>query len=274
MKFATTVGQLHKEPLCGEHFRQIRDAGFDAIELTVYPGHFEGTDEEVRRVKRLLKEYGLHVESVHGSFSVIGGEKLREAEPILRANMELLADLGGKCLVVHYSIFADPDNLLHLDDGRPAPGFSVDRDLKKGPAMLERIQAGMASYAEYAKKLGVVFALETDLRNNHRLLEFISVADESACGICFDTGHAQVDSDAAAMAKFLGPRVVCTHLHDNDGKEDRHWVPFMGVIDWEGVFAGLKAGGYAGAMTYEGLHGTFEDLSALNGRIEGMWEMA
>ena len=274
MKFATTVGQFHKEPLCAEHFRQIRDAGFDAIELTIYPGHFEGTDEEAQRVRKLLKEYGLRVDSVHGSFRVMGGEKLREADPVLRSNMELLAELGGKCLVVHASIFADPDNLLYLDDGRPAPGFSVDRDLEKGPEILERIQAGMASYAEYAKRLGVIFALETDYNNCNRLPEFISETDESACGVCFDTGHAQVDSDAAAMAKFLGPRVVCTHLHDNDGKEDHHWVPFTGVIDWAGVFAGLKAGGYAGTMTYETLHGTFEELFVLNGRIERMWELA
>ena len=140
--------------------------------------------------------------------------------------------------------------------------------------MAERIKEGMASYAEYARRLGVVIALETDWNNSQRLPEFLSYADESASGICFDTGHAEIDSGAVALARLLGPRVVCTHLHDNDGEKDQHWPPFEGVIDWEGVLGGMKAGGYTDVLTYEALSGSLEGLFALNDRLTEVWNRA
>ena len=40
-----------------------------------------------------------------------------------------------------------------------------------------------------------------------------------------------------------------------------------GVIGWEGVLAGLKAGGYSGRLAYEPLHGTFAELWQCNERM-------
>ena len=44
MQFSTCMGLFLKEPLCDDHFRQIRDHGIDVVELGVYPGHSHATD--------------------------------------------------------------------------------------------------------------------------------------------------------------------------------------------------------------------------------------
>jgi sugar phosphate isomerase/epimerase len=274
MNFATCMGLFLKERLCDDHFRRVHEHGFDTVELCIYPGHFHGTDDEVVWLKKTLKEHGINVHSMHCSFDALTGERLDETEQILHANLELLADLGGRYLVVHYAIFADPDDLIVDEKGKRYPGFSVARALKRGPEMLERIKEGMAAYAEYARRLGVAVALETDLQNSERLIEFISEADPSACGICFDSWHAQLDSDAAELARLLGPRVIGTHLHDNDGKEDQHKPPLSGTIDWKGVLAGLEAGGYTSPLMYETLSGSLADIAFSNERLSKLWEEA
>ena len=58
-------------------------------------------------------------------------------------------------------------------------------------------------------------------------------------------------SDAAQTIKRIGSRVICTHLHDNDGKKDQHLPPFKGIISWEQFLRGPTAAGYGGTYTFE-----------------------
>jgi sugar phosphate isomerase/epimerase len=37
-------------------------------------------------------------------------------------------------------------------------------------------------------------------------------------------------------------RIRSTHIHDNDGKEDAHLLPFSGVIDWKKTMELLRSG--------------------------------
>lgn len=117
--------------------------------------------------------------------------------------------------------------------------------------MLERIKDSMAFYVREAKKRGVIIALETEGAGNKMLLDFISEADPENCGICFDTGHAQVASDAVETLERLAPRVVCMHLHDNDGERDLHLSPFKGIIDWKNLLIELVKAEYKGTFTFE-----------------------
>ncbi|HEY3377631.1 MAG TPA: sugar phosphate isomerase/epimerase [Armatimonadota bacterium] len=74
-------------------------------------------------------------------------------------------------------------------------------------------------------------------------------------GACWDTGHANVmHLDQRAALTAMGTRVKVLHLHDNNGQHDEHHLPFIPRphgVDWDGVMAGLRAGGYTGALTFE-----------------------
>lgn len=268
VEFAITPGFFLDKRLNEDFFRQIVEYGFKVMELPIYGNLFRACPEDIKNVKKMCNKYEVKIESIHCDFEVLNAKRIREAKSIICDNLSLTAELGGCYLIVHSSIFADPDNIIKDKNGKLYPGFSVFRDIEdKGAGMLERVKEGMAFYAKRAKELGVVVALETDWKMNDRLLDFISEADPQSCGICFDTGHAQVESDAVRVARTVGPKIVCTHLHDNDGKEDLHLPPFKGVIDWQKVITELVKVGYKGSYTFECLKGTMPEIIGAREKI-------
>ena len=71
-------------------------------------------------------------------------------------------------------------------------------------------------------------------------------------GICWDTGHANIDKvDQAAAISFLGNRIKCTHIHNNWGVHDDHAPAIYGNIEWNSVMSAFAATGYNGPLTLE-----------------------
>lgn len=84
------------------------------------------------------------------------------------------------------------------------------------------------------------------------LLELLEALDNPRFGICWDTGHAHLQHlDQAAALTALGGSLKVLHIQDNSRLGDDHLLPYHGTVDWEQVFAGLRAAGFAGAFTYE-----------------------
>jgi len=76
--------------------------------------------------------------------------------------------------------------------------------------------------------------------------------NDERVGICWDTGHANMMCGSQADAiKFLGKRIKCTHIHNNDGAGDHHNPPDNGNIPWNDVMASFKEIGYDGPFTLE-----------------------
>lgn len=44
---------------------------------------------------------------------------------------------------------------------------------------------------------------------------------------------------------------MVTHLGDNDGVHDRHWLPGLGVLNWEEIMRWLPVKTYQGSLTLE-----------------------
>ena len=255
--FALSSSLYAKENLGAKFFREAAENDFSAVEIVITPGHFRGSKEEVRLIKKVATEYHIHVESVHCDMEILDPptiEIFKRAKEVLLHNLDVVSEFGADVLVIHGYIFADPNHVMVDENGGLHPGLSVFKGLKeKTGGMLERVKTGMAEYAHEAGKRGVSIALETDTHPgiNRMLPELISEADPESCGICFDTGHAQIESDAVQTVKEIGSRVICTHLHDNDGKKDQHLPPFKGIIAWEKFLGGLTAAGYRGTYTFE-----------------------
>ena len=84
------------------------------------------------------------------------------------------------------------------------------------------------------------------------------VAGEERFGFCLDTGHLNlVKQSPYEMVRRLGRRIKILHLHENDGLEDLHQIPYTygrkagDGFDWEGLFAGLRETGYEGVLNFE-----------------------
>ena len=49
----------------------------------------------------------------------------------------------------------------------------------------------------------------------------------------------------------LGSRIITTHFSDYDLKNERHWLPGEGIIDWIEIIEALESVGYEGPLLYE-----------------------
>ena len=65
-------------------------------------------------------------------------------------------------------------------------------------------------------------------------------------------------ADEAVLGKSVGDAVRLGgkdlrvfHIHDNDGKDDRHYFPGMGVIDWKDFMASVKEIEFDGVLCLE-----------------------
>ncbi len=78
-------------------------------------------------------------------------------------------------------------------------------------------------------------------------------AGEEIFGFCYDLGHATIcKRNVRDELNILGHRLMCVHLHDNDGMNDQHFAPMIRrKTDWEGLILGLRDIGYRGAISFE-----------------------
>jgi sugar phosphate isomerase/epimerase len=92
------------------------------------------------------------------------------------------------------------------------------------------------------------------------LLELIEACGTPLLGVCWDTGHAEVQGlDQAAALRLLGSHLKVTHIHDNDGRSDQHLLPFNGRIAWEPLMRALHDIDYRGSFSLE-VHNAFHRL--------------
>lgn len=83
------------------------------------------------------------------------------------------------------------------------------------------------------------------------LRRVVDEMDSPHLGLAYDSGHAMMGGDAVGPIRTMGPRLWGVHLHDNDGTEDGHYLPGMGVVPFEDVAQALAEVDYGGTFTLE-----------------------
>ena len=104
-----------------------------------------------------------------------------------------------------------------------------------------------------AKEIGVMLCIEnlprTCLgRNSDEILQLIANYPEVM--VCFDSNHL-LKEDHAHFFEQVGNRIGTIHASDYDRKDERHWLPGKGIIDWSDFLRKLKQSGYNGVFMYE-----------------------
>jgi sugar phosphate isomerase/epimerase len=144
-------------------------------------------------------------------------------------------ELGCAAVVLH----------LGLPDGQRAA--APDND----PAAVRR---SLDAIAGAARGAGLRLALEVmpnALSTPSELLRWLDDEDDGGLGVCLDLGHAHLMGGVAEATETLSGHIITTHVHDNNGREDSHLVPFGGSIDWPGSLTALWKVGYAGPLVFE-----------------------
>lgn len=119
--------------------------------------------------------------------------------------------------------------------------------------MLKYSADSLAQLAEEGEKCGVTIAVE-DLprtclgRNSAEIKRLISADDRLR--VCFDTNHL-LSQPIKEFIEDIGDKIITTHFSDYDFKNERHWLPGEGQIDWKELIETLEKVGYSGPILYE-----------------------
>ena len=219
------------------YLRRIADAGFSHVHWC----HQWNTDFlyagcEVDQIAAWLNGYGLALLDLHGS---VGPEKNWAAAEeyrrlagveLVRNRLEMAAQLGGEVVIMHAGVSGNADRAV----------FAWDF-----------LRRSLDELEPCATKLGVRIALENWPGNWPLIREVLGAYTPAYLGLCYDSGHGNLDGDGFAALTSLKNRLVSIHLHDNDGTADQHRLPFSGTIDWARFVTILRSSAYTKCISME-----------------------
>lgn len=246
----------------------IREAGFEVVSVGASLRHSDYTTAAGRAaISSLLEESGLAAESVHAPFPE--GDRLFDLDESERVQsvrqcevaLDAAAELGGPIVVVH----------LLQPYGIP-PGDVRER-------MIEQGRRSIGTLAAQAEARGVALALENGQERAYDevLACLLDEFDGDQVGLCYDSGHENVQGTCFRMLEEFGHRLITLHVHDNHGS-DTHALPYDGTIDWARFREVLHGLDYSGNLLLEAgmQHSQFGDpevfLSQAKERAERLCE--
>lgn len=122
------------------------------------------------------------------------------------------------------------------------------------------------SLLPYCQKFGIALSIENlFIRNKitrkykpvfktaQEHLDFVEGFNSEFVNICIDVGHLNVLNISAGdyIKKLNSKNLKALHIHDNDGREDSHLLPYSQNINFDKIAKALKEIEYNGDLTLE-----------------------
>ncbi len=226
-----TVAQLDK----------IQRAGIPAVEIFCARQHLDYRDRaQIAELGHWFHDSDLKLHSIHapmyndefwgrsGPQSVITitepvkGKRLEMVDEIKRA-LEIAETIPFKYMVQHIGVAGEEYS---------------DRAVDSAFSALEQISL-------FARQRGVEVLLENipnSLSSAERLMLFLEQTHLDL-NFVFDVGHANLCEGVEEAFNVMRDHIRSTHVHDNDGKADRHLFPLLaegGTVDWKNTMDLLR----------------------------------
>lgn len=208
----------------------IAEAGFDSTML------WWGDEDFIPLTKKeqvaCIRQAGLAIENVHAPYDQISGLWARDFRTVKSARESYLR------YIEECATYRIPMMVIH---GLPQEPIEDD-------------QNGFYSFRfllEQANRLGVALAVENtieDARFERLLEEGIS----QGLKWCYDSSHDWVYSrKPTAILEKHAHALACLHLSDNDGLQDRHWLPGEGDVAFHAIERILRQSDFQGHWSLE-----------------------
>lgn len=233
--------------------------GFKAIELEVYgEENLKEFEERRKEIRERVESLGLKVVNFAGIFRelVSASESTRrKGLDMFRRVAELATYFGSP--MVQTDTFTPPVEFIGRRPYSTAIVFG-EKYRVRIPADFSwksfwRMFVGvMKSCAKIAKDYGLLFTVEPrigeTISNSDAMLRLLEEVNEDNFGAVLDVGHLHAAKELIPLSiEKLGERILYVHASDNDGRDNYHWAPGRGTVDWDAVFEGLRKfrfGGY------------------------------
>lgn len=247
MKTGNTSGAFSYLPIDRMYVR-MRELGYDAVDQdladTNAPCYRDAASMEAhcKVIRAAAEDAGIEILQVHGPWPTDDTTAENRAKTL--ENMRL-AVYGCHCL-------GSPYLIIH-----PQMPYGWGREEDADFALSLTIEL-MKNLMPDCEKYGVTLCLENMPMTAHRIstmeriAEAVEMVGHPNAAICFDTGHTNVyGHDLGDAVRTAGKYLRTLHVHDNDGKADRHQLPWLGTADWNSFTAALAETGFDGVMSLE-----------------------
>lgn len=208
----------------------------------------------------VCRDLGLTIDSLHAHF----GDDLdpsSEDDKVRAAAVELYAREGEFCLQLSGNLA-----VVH-----PSPPKMPVGNLEK---RYSQLQKSFSDLARIGERMGVIFAFE-NMPAHHpvggdvkRLVDEVVKAKSEHIVFLLDFGHAHMTCGIVQALKWAGPHMKYTHVHDNDGVNDTHVLPYRGTLPWDAAREELHRTGYEGVFLLE----VFEKAPDLRRLLNDEWK--
>lgn len=268
MKISVQTAPILDRLGADECFRLLKETGFDGVDYNLdhiitwdqlsrgetIPELEQGIEawyEYARPVRDAAQKYGIEISQIHTPFPCYT-ENEKGNELAMECNKRSFAVakwLGCRCCIVHPHFLGYEHRLSREEERR----INLERYTELIPAARENdvIICLENMFVSYRGK--IYGAICSDMAEANRYIDTLNeIAGERRFGFCLDIGHAVLAGrELYDTIVRIGPNLTALHVHDNDGKDDLHLFPGMGVADWDSFTRGLKDAGYRGVLSFE-----------------------
>lgn len=214
--------------------RYIAEAGFSHVHWCHhFDDDFAYFSAEVEQIRTWLSEYGLQVLDLHASSGVekqwFASEEYRRKAGVdlVKNRIEMVARLDASVIVMHA--------------GGPNPR---DQGL-----YWTQIRRSLDEIEPFARERSVRIAIENGTWSV--LGPLLAAYPPDYVGLCYDSGHANMEPDGMGEMERLKDRLIAVHLHDNTGRGDLHNPIFSGTVNWARLARILATSAYRGPVQME-----------------------
>ena len=226
-----------------ERMRLIKAAGFSGIIGLMWSDLF---DANYKQFPAYARNAGLYVENMHAMWN--GVNELWTDNLVGQGFMEEVLKNIKVC-----SDYEIPAVVLHPECKNGIEYAELPDNFNIGIERLKKI-------IDTAEQLNINIAIENMARPEYLDCIFKNIQSKRL-GFCFDSGHWNLFMPEVDLLTLYGDRLLALHLHDNDGVNDWHALPFSGNIDWDDIRVKLKTVDYKGSIALEVGNKTFEHIT-------------
>lgn len=214
-----------------ERLKQIKQAGFEAVSIW-WEDEMVFLCEPKEQVPSLVRREGLYLDSIHLPYHITN-DLWQDNREVKRRALETYSSWFYQ--VAHFQV---PNLVMHLSHGKALPGpVSIGFD-------------SFSSLLDLAEELGLFIGVENTQSITY-LPDLFTRFHSPNLRLCYDSSHDQLVGEPGSVLYDFGKYISTTHLSDNDGEEDRHWVPGEGLVDWPGTISHLRKMDYRGILSLE-----------------------